>query len=62
MSSWASTIWAALSGKAGWFQENGEGQEIRIVHKTFQVKKVADMDFVTSPHKIPDGEEDDFTW
>jgi len=30
--------------------------------KTFQVKKVADLDFVTSPHKIPGGEEDDFTW
>merc|ERR1712180_490619 len=26
------------------------------------VKKVADLDFVTSPHKIPGGEEDDFTW
>ena len=39
VSSWASTIWAALSGKAGWFQENGEGQEFWMFTKLFRWKK-----------------------
>ena len=39
VSSWTSTIWAALSGKAGWFQENGEGQEICMFIKLFRWKK-----------------------
>merc|ERR1712037_133022 len=26
------------------------------------MRKVADLDFMTAPHKIPGGEDDDFTW
>ena len=67
--SWTPPVWAIVSGKAGWLQKNGEvANDIKILthlhiyHVNSQVRKVADLDFVTAPHKIPGGEDDDFTW
>ena len=36
--------------------------DLEIFETSVQVKKVADLDFMTAPHKIPGGEEEDFTW
>ena len=66
MPSWTSSVWAPVSGKAGRLQETGEVENNElsphVTCQTEQVRKVADLDFMTAPHKIPGGEDDDFTW
>ena len=45
-----------------WFTFLKKTIDLEIFETSVQVKKVADLDFMTAPHKIPGGEEEDFTW